>query len=83
MFVIVRNQMDCENEVLAVRKTRKRAKIRIAKIAEQMAKESQDTEPLDLTTNEDGSEVYLTRAEFENEDPHYVLTFIQVDDVDA
>ncbi|MFA5766455.1 MAG: hypothetical protein WC919_00840 [Candidatus Paceibacterota bacterium] len=81
MFVIVRNQMDYQNEILAIRSTKQLTLVRIAEIAEQMVKEAQDTEPLEIDADDETGEVYLTRAEFENEDPLYTLSYVVVEDV--
>jgi peptidoglycan hydrolase CwlO-like protein len=81
VFVIVRNQIDYKNEVLAVRKTIKSAKARIVEIGKKMVEDAKDIEPLELDIDNETGEVYLTRAEYENEDPLYVLSFVEISDV--
>lgn len=79
MYVIVRSQIDYQNEILAIRSTKKAAMTHMAEIAKQMVKDARDTEPLELDDSKEG-EISLTRTEFENEEPMWVLEIITVND---
>ena len=83
----------CEPEVVAVRSTEQKAKVRIAEIAELIVDATREGNvptallgqpTLELDAAEDGSEVYLYRAgsEEENPTPVFTLSYIEVDDTD-
>jgi hypothetical protein len=78
-YVIVRSQIDYQNEILAVRSTKKAANTCMTEIAKQMVEDASDTEPLGIDTTKSG-EITLTRTEFENEEPKWVLEIIMVED---